>query len=184
MGGLTSFTDNYNTVFNFNNFGWVEGDGFSEDYPGAIVTNEDIDNTITYLSTVSNPKSIRTLIIDFIPRKPKHIVWDGRNLNQVNFALYTGDNGNEVAWNQRIYDGETYINGEINTILTYRDLANIRHVAALVHRRGTLAVDFTGNINGDAHANNRELIFYRVTGFAEILTPAQIAYWYEKNKPK
>ena len=154
---------------------------FLPTYPQALVF-DGVDDYALLPSEAS--KLIKSVILDVVPLKFGAILYDQRkgvNNDDYQFAVYHGEN--TIAYSAR-NNGDTYIDGALNTTLIPARLTD-RHMQIAITNNNVK--DIINSIHIGCSITKSlysPMALYRITGFTEVLTPDQIWKWYQKNQPK
>lgn len=138
-------------------------------YPGALVL-DGVDDCIALEAFNSGFKTMFMVCNPFISGV---ILYDQRkNGVDFKFAIYNGD-GSKLAYKQR-NDGETYINGVLNTTIKTDNLINKKHLITIKNNSISLSQKpiIGSNYNNTQYFAN--MAIYKFLGFKEELTEEQI----------
>lgn len=150
-------------------------------YPNALVF-DGVDDYALLPSEAS--KLIKSVILDVVPLKFGAILYDQRkdvNNDDYQFAVYHGEN--TIAYSAR-NNGDTYIDGVLNTTLIPARLTG-RHMQVAITNNNVIEIISSIHIGCSIDKSlYSPMALYRITGFTEVLTPDQVWKWYQKNQPK
>lgn len=153
---------------------------FLPTYPNALV----FDGVDDYALLPSASKLIKSVILDVVPLKFGTILYDQRkdvNNDDYQFAVYHGEN--TIAYSAR-NNGDTYIDGVLNTTLIPARLTG-RHMQVAITNNNVIEIISSIHIGCSIDKSlYSPMALYRITGFTEVLTPDQVWKWYQKNQPK
>lgn len=104
----------------FNNFAFTEESGVNED---GSIHFDGVEDFITIPTLASGAKQV---LMKVNWQEANRISYDQRNGNNNAFAIYTSDEGEFAAYNAR-NNGETYIDGVLNSAIMASQLKGITH---------------------------------------------------------
>lgn len=149
------------------NFAWnEEGSGYKD---GAL----QLDGTDDYIALEAFDSGFKTMFMVCNPFISGIILYDQRkNGADFKFAIYNGE-GSKLAYKQR-NDGETYINGVLNTTIRTSNLINKKHLITIKNNSISLSQKpiIGSNYNNTQYFAN--MAIYKFLGFKEELTEEQI----------
>lgn len=142
---------------------------FLPEYEGALV----FDGVDDYISLDAFDSGFKTMFMVCNPFISDIILYDQRkNGADFKFAIYNRDRS-ELAYKQR-NDGETYINGVLNTTIKTDNLINKKHLITIKNNSISLSQKpiIGSNYNNTQYFAN--MAIYKFLGFKEELTEEQI----------
>lgn len=149
------------------NIAWnEEGSGYKD---GALY----LDGVNDYIALEAFNSGFKTMFMVCNPFINSVILYDQRkNGADFKFAIYNGE-GSKLAYKQR-NDGETYINGVLNTTIRTSNLINKKHLITIKNNSISLSQKpiIGSNYNNTQYFAN--MAIYKFLGFKEELTEEQI----------